>query len=168
MSPHRRSETGSVWRRWTSQPSSPSSSPKRSAMRFTQSGESVPESIATRSARAPRNAGSRERAASSSCWAVAATPVATARLGRRGAGAEVGLDDAGVGSDVLREAHRDRAALVEDLDAVAELHDQPQVVVDDDHGTSERRADPTDVREQLIGFRRSEEHTSELQSRQYL
>ena len=44
---------------------------------------------------------------------------------------QVGLDHGGMLGDLTRQSQRDRASLIENLDAIAELHDQPQVVIDD-------------------------------------
>ena len=58
----------------------------------------------------------------------------------------------GSSRDLARQPEGDRPALVEHLDPVAELHDQPQVVVDDDDRAAELGADPADVLEQLVGL----------------
>src|ERR1700752_2711669 len=57
---------------------------------------------------------------------------AATRLCRSGGRpAQVGLDDGRILGDRSREADGDRLTLVEHLDPVAELHDEPEIVIDD-------------------------------------
>ena len=64
----------------------------------------------------------------------------------RGAGAEVGGRDVEVAPDLGGRALRERAAAVEHVDAVADLHDQRDVVVDQQHAGAEVVADGADDR----------------------
>ena len=68
--------------------------------------------------------------------------------------AEVGGDDVRVGPDGRRVALGDEPAVVQDLDPVAQVHHQRDVVRDEDDRDPQLVAQPTDQPEQLLGLDR--------------
>src|SRR5207249_8741567 len=73
---------------------------------------------------------------------------------------EIGVENGRVLTDLLGHAIGDLAPVVEDRDAIGDVHDHAHVVLDE----RDRRAElSVDVEDEAA--HRSEEHTSELQSR---
>src|SRR5436309_3860841 len=63
---------------------------------------------------------------------------------RHGAAAEIGPDNVRMLQDVGGPAHRERAAIVEHMDAVVKVGDHLHVVLDPDHGDAEPMLDAQD------------------------
>ena len=75
-----------------------------------------------------------------------------AALRASGSRAEIGLDHGRVALDLLRRAFGDRPAARDHVDALADPHDHPHVVLDQQHAAPEFCGDPRDQPHQLVAL----------------